>query len=133
MKIVIGDPKSKKSCQAEVPKEKQGALVGLKIGESVDGGLVGAGGYKFQITGGSDSDGVPMRPDLKGAQKVSALLSSGVGFGKGKPKGLRERKMLRGNTVSEAIAQLNVKVLESGEKPLAELFPSKPKEEKQRK
>jgi len=48
MKIVIGDPKSKKSCQAEVPKEKQGALVGLKIGDSVDGGLVGASGYKLK-------------------------------------------------------------------------------------
>ncbi|VVC03516.1 30S ribosomal protein S6e [Candidatus Burarchaeum australiense] len=132
MKMVIGDPKSKKSFQTEVPKEKQTSLVGMKIGDSLDGGLVGAGGYKFVITGGSDSDGVPMRPDLKGAQKVAALLASGVGFRK-KEKGARERKMVRGNAVSDAIAQLNVKVVESGQKPLEELFPPKPKEEKKRK
>ena len=132
MKISMGDPKSKKSYQGEVPADKLASLIGVKIGDTLEGALVGASGYKFLITGGSDKDGFPMRKDIRGGQRVRALLSSGTGFGHGKPKGMRERKMLRGNLVSEATAQLNVKVIESGEKPLAELFPAKPKEEKKR-
>ncbi|MFA6036460.1 MAG: 30S ribosomal protein S6e [Candidatus Micrarchaeia archaeon] len=132
MKISIGDPKSKKSYQADVPADKVASLIGMKVGDALEGALVGAGGYKFQITGGSDKEGFPMRGDLRGGQRVRALLSSGTGFGHGKPKGMRERKMIRGNLVSEAIAQLNVKVTEAGEKPLAEIFPAKPKEEKKR-
>jgi small subunit ribosomal protein S6e len=116
------------SFQGEVPKDKETALLGLKVGDSFDGGMVGATGYKLQVTGGSDKDGFPMRGDLRGAQRTRALLSSGTGFGHGKPNGMRERKMVRGNTVSEAIMQLNTKVLEGGEKPLAEIFPPKPKE-----
>ena len=83
MKIVIGDPKSKKSYQIEVPKDKEGALMGLKIGDELEGGLVGAAGYKLLITGGSDGDGTPMREDIKGAHRGRALLSSGSGFGTG--------------------------------------------------
>ena len=132
MKIVIAEPKSRKSYQAEVPKDREASLVGMKIGDAVEGALVGAGGYKFVITGGSDKDGFPMRGDLKGAHRAHALLSSGAGFGSGHPKGSRERKRIRGNTVSEEIAQLNVKVTDGGEKPLEELFPAKPKEEKKK-
>ncbi|RLG19798.1 30S ribosomal protein S6e [Candidatus Micrarchaeota archaeon] len=128
MKMVIGDPKSKRSYQVEVPADKQGSLMGLKIGDTVEGGVVGAAGYKLQITGGSDGDGTPMRSDIKGAHRVNALLSSGAGFGTGKPKGMRKRKLVRGNTVSDEIEQLNVKVVEAGSKPLEELFPSKKKE-----
>ena|SRR3989338_131555 len=133
MKIVIGDPKSKRSYQVEVPKDKEGALTGLKIGDELEGGIVGAAGYKLAITGGSDKDGTPMRRDIKGAQRVRALLSGGAGFGTGKPKGMRQRKAVRGNTVSDAIAQLNVKVKEAGGKPLEELFPPKEKAEGEKK
>jgi len=132
MKIVIGDPKSKKSYQAEVPAEKQSSFIGLKIGDSMEGGLVGANGYTFEITGGSDSDGIPMRPDLKGAHRIKALLSSGPGFGRKKGKGVRQRKAIRGNTISDAIEQVNVKVTEAGQKSLEELFPPKKKEEKKK-
>jgi small subunit ribosomal protein S6e len=128
MKVVISDPKTGRSYQTEITKEKETALSGLKIGDPLDGGAVGASGYKLQITGGSDKDGFPMRKDLRGARKARLLLSGGVGF-RAKRKGERKKKSLRGNLITDQTAQLNTKVTEAGEKKLEELFPPKPKEE----
>ncbi len=129
MKVVISDPKTGKSYQTELAKEKVGSLTGVKIGDSIDGGLVGAGGYKLQVTGGSDNDGFPMRGDVKGARKAHVLISSGPGI-KPTRKGENRRKTVRGNSLSESIAQLNTKVTEAGEKPLEEIFPKTEKGEK---
>ena len=129
MKAVISDPKTGKSYQAEVPKDKEGALAGVKIGDTVDGGLLGASGYKLQVTGGSDKDGIPMRGDVGGSRKTYAILAAGPGI-RPKEKGERQRKAVRGTVISGETAQLNTKVLESGEKKLEEIFPPKPKEEK---
>jgi small subunit ribosomal protein S6e len=129
MKIVMSDPKTGRSYQTEIPKEKESLLIGLKIGDSFDGGVVGAAGYKFQITGGSDKDGVPMRKDLKGGRKAKLLLSGGVGFNP-KRKGERRKKNVRGSLVTDQIIQVNSKVVEWGEKKLEELFPSKKEEKK---
>lgn len=128
MKLVISDPKTGKSYQAEVPKEKEGALIGRKIGDSIEGAIVGADGYKLQITGGSDSTGVPMRKDIPGGRRIYAILSSGPGI-RTRRKGERRRKSVRGNTIVEETVQINTKVVEYGSKPLDELFP-KEKEKK---
>ncbi|MCF8884403.1 MAG: 30S ribosomal protein S6e [Nitrososphaerota archaeon] len=96
-------------------------FIGKKIGDEIDGSIIGYKGYKIKITGGTDRDGFPMRPDVSGPRKVRILLSGGVGFHprekpaskkkkrrlKRKKKGLRKRKTVRGNTISEAIAQIN--------------------------
>ncbi len=95
-------------------------LTGLKIGDRFDGSLIGFEGYEFEITGGTDKDGFAMRPDLPGTVRKRLLLDSGPGY-RPKERGVRRRKMVRGNTVAEDIAQLNVKVLKVGEKPLAEI------------
>ncbi len=129
MKLVMSDTKTGKTYQAEIPKEKEGSVVGLKVGETIEGGLVGAGGYKLQITGGSDKDGVPMRPDVSGGRRKKVILSGGPGI-RVKERGERRRKTVRGNVVTADIMQLNTKVVEAGEKKLEELFPPKPKEEK---
>ncbi|MEM3555215.1 MAG: 30S ribosomal protein S6e [Candidatus Micrarchaeia archaeon] len=129
MKIVMSDTKTGRSYQTEIPKEKESLLIGLKVGDSFDGGVVGAAGYKFQITGGSDKDGVPMRKDLKGGRRAKLLLSGGVGFNPTR-KGERRKKNVRGNLVTDQIVQINSKVVEWGEKKLEELFPPKKKEEK---
>ncbi|MEM3030133.1 MAG: 30S ribosomal protein S6e [Candidatus Micrarchaeia archaeon] len=129
MKIVISDPKAGNTFQTELEKSKEGALAGLKIGDVFDGALVGAPGYRLRITGGSDREGFPMRADVSGPRRASVLLSGPPGFRPSR-KGERGRKSVRGNTVSDAIAQLNTVVAEAGAKPLAELFPSKPKEKK---
>ncbi len=89
-KIVISDPKSKKAYQIE---REAPTLIGMKIGDQIDGTAIGLSGFKVQITGGSDKDGFPMRADLPGVQRKKALLTKGVGF-RGykvkKKKGLKE-------------------------------------------
>ena len=49
-----------------------------------------------------------------------------------KPKGLRLRKMVRGKIISQAVSQINLKILKEGSKKLIEIFPdqNKPKEVK---
>jgi len=96
-------------------------FIGKKIGDEIDGSVLGYRGYKIRITGGTDKDGFPMRPDVSGARKVRILITAGIGFrGYEKPpskkkkrrqrrrkKGLRRRRTVRGNVISEAIAQIN--------------------------
>jgi len=134
-KIVISDPKTRKAWQVEkdVP-----SLTGKKIGEKFDGSLIGLSGFTLQITGGSDKDGFPMRPDLGGFARKKALLTKGIGFRgtkkirkvKYKVKGMRKRKYIRGNTVSTDIIQVNCKVVE-GEGDIPMILGIQPKEKKE--
>jgi len=132
MRIVISDPKSGKSFQSEVSKEQEAQIVGKRIGEKLDGGIVGAAGYQLEFTGGSDSSGFPMRIDIPGQRKVSALITEGVGFHT-KRRGERRRKMVRGNTFSSETMQVNAKVLTSGSQPLDQIFVKAEGEKKEKK
>jgi len=134
-KIVISEPKSKKAWQIE---KDAPSLIGKKIGEKIDGSSIGLSGFTLQITGGSDKDGFPMRPDLDGVVRKKALLTKGVGFRgtkkirkvKYKVDGMRKRKYIRGNTISDSIVQVNFKVLEGeGDIPLILGIPPKEKKE----
>jgi small subunit ribosomal protein S6e len=137
-KIVISEPKSKKAWQIEkdVP-----SLVGKKIGEKFDGSSIGLAGFTLQVTGGSDKDGFPMRPDLDGSARKKALLTKGIGFRARKKikkkvfkvKGMRKRKYVRGNTVSDEIMQVNCKIVEGeGDIPKILGIQPKPKEGKEK-
>ncbi len=64
MKLVVNDVKAAKSLQKEVPDDKAAAFFGKRIGEQFEGGMAGLPGYKLKITGGSDRDGFPMRPEV---------------------------------------------------------------------
>ncbi len=116
MKIVISDPRTGKARQIEIDEKKAGPLIGLKIGDTFDGVLVGLEGLKLRITGGTDKDGVPMRPDVHGGARKWVVLSGGVGF-RPREKGERRRKAVRGNVVTRDIAQLNVKVVKEASSP----------------
>ena len=122
MKIVISDTKTGKSYGVDLPKDKEGSLIGKKIGDKLEGGEVGAEGYELQITGGSDLAGFPMRADVSGPRRVGITISSGTGI-RGQSKGMRAKRNVRGNIVSDQIVQINAKVLSAGSKPLEELFP----------
>lgn len=111
MKIVVSDPETGKAQTIEVDEEKAKLLVGLKIGDTFDGRIVGLKGYKLMVTGGSDSDGFPMRPDVHGLRRKKILVSGGVGFNP-RRRGERRRVYVRGNVVGADIAQLNVKIVE---------------------
>jgi len=130
-KIVVSDPKNRKSYQLEVEQSKAAALVGKKIGDEFNGELIGLQGYTLQITGGTDKDGFPMHPALKGSGRKKLLLTQPPGFHP-KMRGQRKRKMVCGNTISESIMQINTKVVKAGEKPLEQLVPKKPKEKEEK-
>lgn len=131
MKLVISDPKTGKGYGLEVPKDKESALLGKKIGDKVEGGAFGADGYELQVTGGSDASGFPMRKDVSGPRRAQVILSSGSGI---RPlgKGMREKRNVRGNIISDQIAQVNAKVVQAGSKALDELFPKAAAAEKKK-
>jgi len=102
-KITISDTKGK-SITRELKDNDANPLLGLLIGQETDASLVGLEG-KIKITGGSDKSGVPMRSDLLSSARKRILIPKGVGLQQTE-KGLRKRKLLRGNTISEEIYQL---------------------------
>jgi small subunit ribosomal protein S6e len=114
-KIIISNPETGKSQFVEVEEAQAVPLIGRKLGEVIDGTAVKMSGYKLLITGGSDKDGFPMKPSIHGGVRVGAILSEGVGFHPSK-KGERKRKTLRGNVITEAIVQINMKIVEKPKK-----------------
>ncbi|MDG1542282.1 MAG: eS6 family ribosomal protein [Candidatus Thalassarchaeaceae archaeon] len=134
------DPASKgKSYSVEIKGSNYNHFLGKKIGDVVDGQFVGDGdqsllGYKLQITGGSDKTGTPMRSDIAGGNRQAVLVSKGVGYKAQKLvkkkgdtyrytyDGIRKRRYFRGNTINQDTRQLNLKVVDSGKKSLADLF-----------
>ncbi|MCS7110639.1 MAG: 30S ribosomal protein S6e [Ignisphaera sp.] len=85
-------------------------LVGLKIGDRIDGRIVGLPNIKLEVRGGSDLAGFPMRVDVAGSVKKYILLSQGPGY-RPREDGERRRKLLRGSAVSEDIVQINTVVI----------------------
>ncbi len=116
-KLVLNDTKNAKSYQREVSGEKAQNLKGKKIGDKVKGDDIGFAGYEFQITGGSDRTGFPMRWDVDSSKKKRILAVSGVGVKKGR-KGMKVRKTVAGNTVGNETVQINMKVLKEGKEKL---------------
>lgn len=129
VKINISDPKTGRTYQKEVDTK---GLVGLKIGEKFDGGKIGLKDYDLQVTGGTDSDGFPMRPDVEGTVRKRLLLANLPGH-RPKEKGERRRKFVRGNTISEDIVLINTKVVKHGKKPLDKLLGGEKESENKKK
>ena len=114
-KVVVSDPDTGKSSVVEVEESRAVPIIGRRIGETLDGSIVGLSGHKVLITGGSDTAGFPMRPDVHGGVKSRVLLRGGVGY-RSKQKGIRRRKTIRGNTITEDIVQINMKIVEKPER-----------------
>ncbi|RLE55553.1 MAG: 30S ribosomal protein S6e [Candidatus Methanomethylicota archaeon] len=110
-RLVVSDPKSGMAKRIVVKDPASYSLIGLRIGEIVDGSIIGLENVKLKITGGSDLAGFPMVPYLPGGRKYRVLLSGKPGF-KPREKGLRKRVMVRGNTITEDIVQINMVVVE---------------------
>jgi small subunit ribosomal protein S6e len=124
-KIVIADPKTGKSYKHDVNGPEATRLVGMKIGEKLAGEAVGYPGYEFEITGGSDYCGFPMRKDLNEAGRKRIYTTRSIGVRDTKA-GERVRKSVAGNTIYAKTAQINIKVLKYG----AKAFEEAKKEEK---
>lgn len=95
--------------QIRINDERTSTFIGLKIGDEISGDILGLKNTKLLITGGSDISGFPMRPDIPGPVKKSALLSGPPGFHP-RDRGERRRKTVRGNTIAPDIVQINTKI-----------------------
>ncbi len=96
------------------------ALVGMKIGEKIQGSDLAPEfqDYEFEITGATDSSGFAHKKDIPGTELRRILFGLGWGMhkkprwlGKKKvqtPKGLRLKKTVRGNQLSEKTVQINL-------------------------
>ena len=112
----VGDAEAKaevfkaKAWQITVKGDKASRLIGLKIGDTFEGSIVGLPGVILKITGGTDNSGFPMRPDIPGPAKRRVLLSGPPGFHP-REKGERRRKTVRGNMISDEIVQINTVIV----------------------
>ena len=128
-KVVFG-LKDGKSIQKEIKEPDSDVFEGKQIGDTIKGDDMGFAGYEFKITGGSDNAGFPMRKDVQGPLRKRILTIKGVGVNNKKKyrgknmkglrtmKGMRTRKTVMGNTISNRIAQINLKVMKEGTQPL---------------
>ncbi len=110
-------------------------LNGKSLGDKVQGSEISPDltGYELEIMGGSDSSGFPMYSKIEGIGLKGVILTKGWGMhkrprreGKKKrstPRGLRKRKTVRAKTISNAVVQINLKVLKIGNKHLKDIFP----------
>ncbi|HLD88778.1 MAG TPA: S6e family ribosomal protein [Candidatus Nanoarchaeia archaeon] len=118
IKLVMSD-KTGKSYQKAVGDTESKKLVGLKIGDRVKGEIFDLTGYEFEITGGSDNAGFPMRRDVAGIARKKIAIVKGVGLKKPKKRwGMKLKKTVSGNTINAKTAQVNLKVIKAGAVPL---------------
>lgn len=133
-KVNVSDPETGKCKNLTVTETKAQTLIGMKIGDTVEGSVVGFPSTKLKITGGSDKDGTPMIKSAHGGVRSSIILSKGTGFQSSK-KGERRRKAVRGSTVTDDIIQINMEIVEKIKKSaeMRKKAKAKPSEALQRK
>lgn len=122
LKVVFGT-KDGKSYQKELKDAAAEALHNKRIGDTVSGDELGFPGYEFQVTGGSDKCGFPMRKGIQAArQRIMVGKSvgcSGLDRNGKKQKGLLQKKTVCGERVTKIIHQVNMKIVKEGAQPLA--------------
>ena len=106
-------------------------LQGKLIGDTIKGTLVSKDleGYELTITGTSDKAGFPGMKDIKGAAIKRVILKKGVGM-KNNEDGIRIRKTVRGNEVSQDTVQINLNVKKEGTKKFDDFLKKEVAEEK---
>ncbi|MFB6169295.1 MAG: 30S ribosomal protein S6e [Haloferacaceae archaeon] len=112
--VAVADPETGDTYQRTIDGQDANRFTGREIGDEVDGGAVGLDGFTVEITGGSDETGRPMRADVPGTSLKELLLTGGVGYDPERD-GERRRVTVRGREVSDATAQINVRVVDGGD------------------
>ena len=118
MPQLIMGMKSGMSVKKDIAENDFKHLLGKKIKDHVKGESIGYPGYEFEVMGGSDYCGFPMRWDVPGVARKRILAVAGVGLKK-TANGIKHRKTVCGNTIHPKITQVNLKVLKEGATPLA--------------
>lgn len=120
--VVVGDPDSGLAHQLEADGQDANRFLGKSIGDEVDGSSVGLEGYTLEITGGSDDAGRPLNETVAGADLQEVLMKEKqTGYNPDRD-GERRRITVRGREVSDAVAQINASVAESGDTAVEELL-----------
>lgn len=123
-------------------ESEAGTLIGKKLGDKIKGKDIfpDLEGYEFEIKGTSDKAGFTSMENVEGIGLKKVLLTYGKAMKKRpkkegkkkqlckKPKGLRLRRTVRGNVISEKISQINLKISKEGVKKLTEIFPEQIKD-----
>ncbi len=117
----VNDPSSGKTYHIKLPKDNIKFFIGKRLGDVVPGDPLGFKGYSFKITGGSDKDGFPMHPSLQTTGKKKIILSGPPGFHP-RREGERRAKTVRGSIISDAIKQINLKIMEKGDQDIEQLI-----------
>ncbi len=138
-KINIAD-KSGKTYKLELETEE---FHDKSLHDKIDGKILlpDLEGYEFEIAGTSDKSGFTSMKGVPGIGLKKVLLTYGKAMkkrpkheGKNKrsnptPRGLRLRKTVRGEAISDEITQINLKVIKEGAKKLSDVFASGEKKE----
>jgi len=111
--VAVADPDDGRTYQVEVEGQDANRFMGLELGDEVDGGAVGLDGYTLELTGGSDNAGRPLRPDVRGPNLKSILSDGGTGY-RPTRDGERKRVTVRGREISDAVRQINAKIVDRG-------------------
>ena len=119
--VVVADPDSGRTFQREVDGQDANRFASRALGDEVDGDAVGLDGATIELTGGSDDAGRPLRADVDGPDLKEVLLTGGVGF-EPDHDGERKRVTVRGREISDAVAQINAKVVDAGSADLDAAF-----------
>ncbi len=80
MILVYSDAKTGKSAQLTIDPAKVPMLLSYKITDVIDGSEFGMPGYKFKITGGTDTSGFPLRNSIQGSIKTKVLRRTGFSY-----------------------------------------------------
>ena len=119
--VAVSDPESGHTYQVEIDGQDANRFIGRELGDEVDGGAVGLDGYSLELTGGSDTSGRPMRPDVRGVTTKEIMSDGGVGF-EPTTDGERKRITVRGREVSDDTRQINAKITARGSDDVADLL-----------
>ncbi len=130
MNIVVSHPKSGRAVSKKtdaLPK----SFLNKKIGDTVSLDEIGMEGFEARIAGGSDKEGFPMHPSISGVSRKKILSLKGTGF-RQSARGIKMRKSVRANTVTEELSQLNVQVVKEGKAPFTD-YAGQPKVKEEKK
>lgn len=111
--VAVADPDSGRTYQIDVDGQDANRFMGRELGDEVTGDAVGLDGYTLKLTGGSDTAGRPLRPDVRGPDLKSVLLEGGVGYEPSRD-GERKRVTVRGREISDEVRQINASIVGRG-------------------
>ena len=126
--------KDGKSFQKVVKDDQAQIFLKKSIKDKIDGKGIGMEGYEFEISGGSDKCGFPMRKGILQVRQRITLEGNTVGFsGKNRnkkaQKGLKKKRTVCGERVNAKIVQINLRILKEGKEKLGEEAPKEEKKE----